>query len=71
MHFTRARLMQQPLYDLRDKLVPPWDAQKEFRQGTLVLVEAVLNVHHYPPHGNAKCGHSVRSRHPNVSLPLC
>lgn len=49
MCFENARLAQQNLLDVHDKLVPPWDAQKKFRKGTLVLVEAQLNVHHFPP----------------------
>ena len=47
--FKTAKLMQQPLYDLRNKLVPPWEAQETFREGTLVQVKAHLNVHHFPP----------------------
>ena len=51
--------MQQPLYDVTKRLVPPWRAQEEFRKGTLVLVEANLNIHHFPSAGRSGLGHSV------------
>jgi len=59
MKLNKARLMQQPLHDIADRLVPPWEAQKTFRQGTVVQVKAHLNVHHFPPRGNRRA-HNVR-----------
>ena len=61
MRLEKARLMQQPLYDISNHLVPPWEAQKTFRQGTLVQVKAQLNVHHFPASANRQA-HNVRSQ---------
>lgn len=42
-----VRVVQQPLLDDDDMLVPPWDAPMVFRKGTLVSVEAHLTVFHF------------------------
>jgi hypothetical protein len=40
-----------PLFDMHKKLVAPWSAEKKFHKGTLILVEAQLNVNNFPPFG--------------------
>ena len=59
MSFKHARLMQQPIYDTHGKYVPPWNAEEKFRKGTLVMIEARFNVHHFPP-SRTSGAHSVR-----------
>ena len=46
-----------PLYDLKGDLVLPWEQRETFRKGTFVMVEAHLNVHHFPQTGK---GYNVR-----------
>lgn len=51
MKISHCNLMQLPLYDLKERLIAPWEMYEKFRPGTLLMIKAVLNIHHFPANG--------------------
>jgi len=71
MRFKTSKLMQQPIYDIKNQLIPPWDAQEVFCKGTFVMVEAQLSINHFPPlPGKTGAGYNVCAQYLSYYPPL-